>query len=172
MFALLRGLRRGGLAFGFVTVFLALRVELVHLLRRRLAGAGTLLPLAAARLPHAEFARRDFEQRLIRGLFGGERGGQFVRRISRRGQRRFRPFHFFDGGFERGAVAHAFPAGQHLARLRQRVGLRVVNGDDVGGIIRAGGGVSQTADRQVRPAGGRTARRRRRILRAGKSGGE
>ena len=80
LLALLRVLRSGRLTLGFVTVLFIGQIKLVELLLVRLAGGlAGILTLAVPLTLDAKFARRGLEQRLIRGLLGGDGGGQFVR---------------------------------------------------------------------------------------------
>ena len=147
-------MRSRRLPLGFVTVLFIRQVKLVELPLIRLAGSGTgTLAAAVVPLPlDVKFARHGLEQRLIRGLLGGDGGGQFVRGIFGRSERRLRLLHFLDGRGQCGVVARGLR--QHLLRLFQNLLLCVTHHDDVVRVMAGGAGRRlRAARRRSRRAG-------------------
>ena len=122
--------RGGGLALGFVAVFLGGHFELFELAAAGLAG--TAAAAAVARARNGEIVRDHFQQRLVSRLLGGDGRGQLRRRFFRLLQRRLGPLHFLDGRLERVSGLRILGALQRLARLLQRLFLRFSDGGKVG----------------------------------------
>ena len=128
--------RGGGLTLGLVTVLFVLHLELIKLLLLvALLAALTLTPALAAAPADFELARRQFQQGLIRLLFGLQRRRQRLRVRRRLLQFQQRLLH---RGFRRRRRRLPTRIGvprPHVAHLRQRVFLRLGYDRDIPGVL-------------------------------------
>ena len=125
-------LRGGRLAFGFVAVFGLFEVQFLQLVLSLLFSGRRLARRLLAAAVHFCFAFAEFEQRLIGGLFGGQRLGEGGGGGGGGRQRVQRLFHFAGGGSPQCGAHRFFGGPGGFGRLVERLLLRVAHDRGIG----------------------------------------